>query len=327
MGQPAQLFDSLNQPGNREDLADIIWNVAPTETPFQMMMGRGRASARKHEWQTDTLATAAANAQVEGDDAVHQAQVRTVRIGNWSQISTKIIVVSGTQEVVDKAGRKSEMAYLLAKNGKELKRDMEFVLTQKGIGLEGDSTNPGTLASLESWYGTQAAAAPDTGHISADGTYVSAILVGGVPTTALVESANGTRALTESLLKGVIKAVWTNGGDAGVIMTGPFNKTVISAFTGNSTRFDKGEDKKLVTAIDIYVSDFGSHRIVPNRFSRDRTVHVLTMNLWSCDYLRAFKQIPLSITGDNIRRELLVEYTLRSSNEHGSGVVADLTTS
>lgn len=326
MAQPTGTFDSYDAIGNREDLADIIHNVSPTECPFQMMADRGRATARQHDWQTDVLATAAANAAIEGDDATAAVQTPTVRLANHTQISTKIISVSGTQEVVDKAGRASELAYLLAKVGKELKRDMEFVLTQnQAADLGNDTTVPRLLASLEAWHGSQVVAAPADNTSRGAGAGADPILTLGIP---LVAAVNGTdRALTEALLKGVIQAVWTNGGDGGVIMVGPFNKTVISGFTGNSTRFDKGEDKRLVAAIDIYVSDFGSHRIVPNRFSRERTVHVLTMSLWSIDYLRAFKLIKLSVTGDNHRRQLLTEYTLKSRNEQGSGVVADVTQS
>lgn len=330
MAADVTTFDSYEAVGNREDLADIIFNVSPTETPFQMMAMRGRATNRLHDWTTDQLAQHGANAAIEGEDAVAQAQVPTVRLQNYTQISTKVIVVSGTQEVIDKAGRKSEIAYLLAKAGKELKRDIEFILTGKQEVEVGDGTvTARLLAGLEIWMGTLKSTTPtppvnNTFRGSA-GSPDDSDIVNTVPDDTHNDGTQ--RALTESLLKSAIQATWTNGGDPGVIMVGPFNKTVISAFTGNSTRFDKGEDKRLVTAIDIYVSDFGSHRIVPNRFSRDRSALVLTMHLWSVDYLRAYHQIPLAILGDNHRRQLICEYTLKACNESGNAIVADLTTS
>jgi len=324
MTVPPGIFDSYDAKGNREDLADIIFNVSPTETPFQMMAMRGRTTNRLHDWQADGLALAALNKQLEGDDAVGNVLTATQRLQNFTMISTKVVVISGTQEVVDKAGRKSELAYQLAKAGKELKRDMEVGLTRNQDGVAADS--PRVLWPLETWYGTLqgvAGIAPPAQNQFRGATGVGNALAGLSPDGLL---ADGTpRALTESLLKSAIQACWENGGEPGVIMVGAFNKTVISAFTGNSTRFDQGEDKRLVTAIDIYVSDFGSHRIVPNRFSRKETAHVLTMHLWSVDYLRAFKQIPLAITGDNMRRQLICEYTLKACNESGSAVVADLT--
>ena len=118
-----------------------------------------------------------------------------------------------------------------------------------------------------------------------------------------------------------------NGGEPDCILCGPFNKQVISTFTGNATRFDKSEDKRVVTAVDVYVSDFGDHHVYPSRFSRERTVHVLDPSLWSVQYLRSFRQWPLARTGDSEKRQLIVEYTLCSKNEQGSGVIADVTTS
>ncbi len=323
----AVTFDSYDAIGNREDLADIIFNVAPTETPLQMMAMRGRASNRLHDWQADVLANAALNKTIEGDDAITVVLSPTVRMQNYTMISNKVIVISGTQEVVDKAGRKSELAYQLAKSGKELKRDMEFGLTRDQDGAEGNSTTARVLYPMEAWYGTLVTteAAPQvTNEFRGASSNNNGALVNLVPISN--PTRDGTlRALTESLLKSAIQACWTNGGEPGVVMVGPFNKTVVSAFTGNSTRFDQGEDKRLVAAIDIYVSDFGTHRIVPNRFSREETCHVLTMHLWSVNYLRAFKQIPLAVTGDNFRRQLICEYTLKACNESGSAVIADCT--
>jgi hypothetical protein len=224
-------------------------------------------------------------------------------------------MITGSQEVVDKAGRKSELAYQLAKKSKELKRDMETQMCSNTASVVGDATTARISASLRAWIAT-------------NDNYTSTGSSGGSDGTVTAAAVNGTqRAFLESDLKSVISAAWTSGGDPTVIMVGPFNKRVASGFTGNSTRFDRGEDKRLVAAIDVYVSDFGEHRVIPNRFTTERNAYVLTPRLWSVDYLRSFRQHPLSKAGDYERRQLLVEYTLRSSNEAGSGVVADLTTS
>jgi hypothetical protein len=317
MTQPAETFDAYDAVGNREDLSDIIYNISPTETPFMMMCGRGRASAISHEWQTDSLAAAATNALVSGDDAAGDAIAATVRLNNRTQISGKVVIVSGTQEAVDSAGRKSELSYQLAKKAKELKRDMELIATGNYALTVGNATTARTLASLEVWYETN-------GSYGSGGS--NSAKTAGQPDAAATATDGTQRAFTETLLKTVIQQCWTQGGNPTVIMVGPVNKQTISGFTGGSTRFDKSEDKRLVTAIDVYVSDFGEHRVVPNRFSRDRTAHVLTPKLWSFDYLRSFRQHALAKTGDAEKRQLLVEWTLRASNEAGSGPVADLTT-
>ena len=96
------------------------------------MVGRSKAKNTLVEWQTDALASAVAtNAQVEGDEYAFDAVVPTVRLSNYTQISRKTIIVSGSQQAGNHAGVTNEIAYGLAKKSKELKRDMETCLTNK----------------------------------------------------------------------------------------------------------------------------------------------------------------------------------------------------
>lgn len=319
MTQPTNAFSSYDAVGAREDLTDIIYNIDPTETPFMMMARRGRAEAVLHEWQMDQLAAVDENnAQVEGDDYEGEAVTPTDRLNNRTQISSKTVVITGTQETIRKAGRKSEMAYQLAKRFKELKRDMEAILTRNGPIAVGNDSTARTLGGLETWLSTNA----DRGAGGA-----AAARTNNQPDAGAQPTDGTQRALTEDAVKSVIQSAWTNGGNPGVIMCGPVNKQNVSAFTGHSTRQDRGEDQRLVAAISMYVSDFGEHRIVPNRFQRDRTLFVLDPALWAVSYLRSFRQRELAITGDSDKRLVLVEYSLEAKNERGSGVVADLTTS
>ncbi len=317
-------YETYDSAGLREDLMDVIYNIDPVETPMMSGIGRGSASAITHEWLTDILDTAAFNIQDEGNESVFSEPTAPVRPHNITQISEKTIAVSGTIEAVDKAGRGSELSYQLARLSKSLKRDMEFTITQNQQIQDGASGTPRSLASYECWI-----AGVSDGTASRGTNGLDPVITAGTP----IEGATGDpfdgtqRPLLETFLKSVIQNVWNNGGNPSLLITGPFNKTVVSTFSGNSTRFDKGEDKRLVSAIDIYVSDFGDHRIVPDRFSRDRSLLVITPELWSVDYLRPFAQKPLAVTGDSQKRLLNVEFTLRASSRIGSGVVADLTTS
>ena len=69
MAVPSNTFQRHQAIGTREDLADVIYDVSPAETPFMSNVGKTKASNVLHEHQTDVLASAASNAQVEGDDA------------------------------------------------------------------------------------------------------------------------------------------------------------------------------------------------------------------------------------------------------------------
>ena len=335
MGIVTGTLETYQAKGIREDLSDIIYNISPTETPFMMMIGRGTATQATHEWQVDELAAADADNKFEEGSEITTFPTTAVtsRVTNFAQISRKLLIISGTVEVVDKAGRKSELAYQLAKRAKELKRDMESILIagrtdpltvapqSKTIGA---STVAGQLGPYETWMTTAANQPQSIGT----GGVATAQTDGFSPTNGAQRTdAAAPRPFAESDLKEVIREAWTQGGDPSVIMTGPFNKQALSAFSGNTTRFDRSEDMRLVTAVDIYVSDYGEHRVVPNRFSRDRSVLVITPRMWSVDYLRGFRQFALAKTGDAEKRELLAEYTLRASNPHASGMVADLTVS
>jgi len=266
-----------------------------------------------HEWQTDSLAAAVTNnAVIEGDDATLDASSATTRLGNYTQIMDKTVVITGTQEAVDKAGRASELAYQIAKKSKELKRDIESTLLTNQARVAGNSSTARKFGSIGSWVATN----DDLGASGASPT--------GDGTDARTDGTQ--RALTEASLKSVIKNVWNAGGNPSVIMVGPFNKQKISGFTGGSTRFDASEDKTLYTSIDVYSSDFGDLEVVPNRFSRDRDAWVLDMDYWSVGFLRDFTMHELSKSGDSEKRQLLVELSLISRNEAASGLVADLTT-
>lgn len=301
--------------GNREDLVDQIYNISPVDTPFIGAIASVKATGTKHDWQTDTLAAAAANAQLEGDDFAYSTPGVTTRNANYCQIAFKTTIVSGTQDAVNKAGRTLEMTYQLMKRAKELRRDMEFSFlnNQTPVGSGANSTTARALTSANSWY---------TSNVSRGASGSS-----GNATTAATDGTQ--RALTESLLKGVLQGCWVSGGDPDLILVGAFNKQVISSFGGNVTRtqeMGKGNVNTLASTVDIYISDFGSHKIVADRFSRDRDCHVLTTDLWAVAYLRPMKTMDIAATGDATKGAVLVEYTLEARNQAGSGIVADLLT-
>jgi len=80
MAQPTNLYDTYDTTGIREDLADVIYNIAPSDTPILSAIPRAVASSTSHEWQTDTLAAPGANAVIEGDEATTDAMVATARV-------------------------------------------------------------------------------------------------------------------------------------------------------------------------------------------------------------------------------------------------------
>ncbi len=307
-------FDAI---GNREDLSDIIYNISPTDTPFMAAIAKTKASGVTHEWQTDSLAAAAANNQLEGDVYTFATPAVTTRLVNTTSISYKTLSVSETQDAVNKAGRDREYAYQLVKRTKELRRDQEFVLTNNQTPVPQASAAAGTARALRplcGWYSTNA----DRGTGGSAGTTTAA---------ATDASQANQRELTEDTLKRVLRLCTNQGGNPDMILAGTYNKQVISTFTGNVTKTqDMGRDGgkiTLISNIDLYRSDFGTHKIVFDRFSRGRDVHVLDTEYWGMATLRPVKVVDLAKVGDSNQGAVRTEYTLESRNQAASGIIAD----
>jgi hypothetical protein len=215
-----------------------------------------------------------------------------------------------------KAGRKSELAYQVAKKGKELKRDVEFNLAAVSTGeLVAVSGTGAKTRGMEKWMSS------NVDHNGSGATTTT-------PTTAVTDGTQ--RNLTEDLVRGQIQAIWTSGGDPDCILVGPVNKQNISSqFAGIATLYRDANSgpATVVGASDMYIHDFGELKVVPSRFSRDRTLSILQKDMWAVAYLRPFKIEKLAKTGDAEKRMLVVEYALECRNEAASGKVADLTTS
>jgi len=313
-------FTTFDAKGIREDLSNIITNIAPEETPYMSNIGRESISNSLFEFQSDTLAAAAANKQIEGDDvASFDAVTATVRLQNYAQISRKTIILSATEEVVNKAGRRSELAYQIAKRSAELKRDQEFTMLNGAVAAAGSTSTARGTASLGAWVKTNV----DMQTNGVNPSYTT------LPSSARTDG--NVRTFTETILKNVIQQVWAAGGTPKILMTGPVNKQRVSGFSGiASSRFNINGGEKpatLIGAVDVYVSDFGNVSVIANRFQRERDAWVLDPEYAKMVVLRPYQQIELAKTGDAEKRMLLVEWGHKVLAENAHGLAADLVTS
>lgn len=292
------------------------------------MTGIQRGSPAKNryiEWQKDALAAAAPNRAIEGNDAVYTTATPTTRLRNYTTTSQKSISVSGTAQAVTTAGREEEMAYQIAKRSKEIKRDMELAISGNYASVAGSASTVRGSAGIESWITTNGS----RGTGGTDGGFTAA----GTVTAATDASSTNQRTFTETRLKAAIKDCWSSGGQPTLCVVGPVNKQKASAFSGITTKYsDFGNNPSssaglaIVAAADIYLSDFGKLKIVPDRFSRERTALILDLEYWSFHFLRPFAVNPLAKTGDADKRQLINEWVLCSRNEAASATIADLLT-
>ena len=320
-------FRTYTAKGDREDLSNTIYNIAPTETPVVSSIGKTKATATYHEWQTDNLAAASAAGLLEGADASGASDTPTVRVGNRTQIQGKTVHVSGTLDAVDKAGRKTETAYQLAKAGQELKRDMEKTILGNVAQSAGSSGAARLLGSIQTWLLTN--------YVTEDTGSTGAAPVGGNGTATRTSAGSGNYgAFEEAKLKEAVKSCFENGGNPTLLVVPPTQKQAVSAFTGIAAqRFEAPADKQstIVGAADVYMSDFGTLSVVPDRFMTadggtggGEQALLLDPTMASIATLRPFQSNLLAKSGDSEKHQMLVEYTLQVSNEKAHGIVADL---
>lgn len=316
----------------REDLSDVIYNISPTEVPFTSNAGRGTASNTYTEWQVDSLVDAENNAHIDGDEFSADALDPAERLGNYCQISRKDLTVSRRANIVNKAGRRSEMAYQLAKKGKELKRDIEFAATMRKAAVVGNNTTAMECAGVPAWIRTN--------FQGGSGTPAAPTLSDSTNSTGYpngIGTIGGEQALTESdILKGALDA-YKAGGSPNMIMLPPELKQGFSNFLfgSSSNRVatpyqDHGKNPRggvsVVGAVDVYVTDFQVLDIVPNRFSPNSAtaseVFILDTEYWELSYLDGYHVEDIAKIGDHTRRMLLADWTVCSKNEAASAIIA-----
>lgn len=323
MATPANLVSSVTTGGAgfanvgvREDLEDNIYRVAPEETPFVSAIGTVKATNIYHEWQTETLASAVAtNAQLEGDDYTLGAPNLTTRLGNYVQIHAKTGGVSRTQEVVNKAGRDSELARQKVLKTIEMKRDLETrVVGNYASVVESGSTTRKTAGILAFITSND-----NRGATGSDGGFSSGIVSA---------ATNGTqRTFTETLLKATLATTFGNGGKPTRALMGPTHKQQASAFTGIADIRSNVSGTSMATitaAADMYVSDFGSIVFEAHAYGLTRDCLLYDPKMAAIVTLDGLKSKELASSGDNTKFLLTFEKGLKVSNEKAHAVIADL---
>lgn len=308
----------------REDLQDAYISISSTETPFQAAIGRKSVTNTYYEWPVVELAAPTANRVLEGESAPgNDAPINANRMGNYTQISDKVVEVSDTADNVNGAADIQTVAKQVALQLKSLKRDMEVMLLSNVAANAGAAATARVTAGLPAFLTSNVSRGVGGANGTLSGT------TSGYPNAAATDGT--ARALTEQMLKDVIAACWNNGAEPSIVLCGSAVKQKISStFTGSATKYqDMTDKKKLVAAIDVYISDFGSLQIVPSRFLETRTVaardvFVLDPNYARMTFLQNVKQRPLARTGHSERRLISVEYGLQVDTEKAHGIIADI---
>jgi hypothetical protein len=320
--------DTYALKGAAEDFHNAIYDISPTDCPVMAMAKRFKASATQHNWQTDSLASASVNKFVEGDDATFASASPTTVLSNRTMISQKTVIVSRTADSVRKYGRAKELARLVTKYGRELKRDIETAF----VGNQGSSAGSATVARQAAGLRSMS-----TNYVRPTGTAVTAGTVPGYATGGssdwTVSSDSTASTLTEVDLRGALEEAWTDGGDATKIVVNSKQKRRI-ALMGGATAFTAGgytvsgnqkQQGVVVGGIDVYISDFGEHTVILDRFLGQTAVLCLDPEYVGIAFLDNIKIEDLAKTGDAEKKMIVTEYTFVAQNPNAHGQVIGCT--
>jgi hypothetical protein len=299
--------------GNREDLSNVIYNIAPYDTPIMSMLGRRNVSNVSYDWQSETLPSVnLANAEVEGFELSRATAQPTVRLSNTAQISYRDATVSGSQNSADAAGKAREMAHQMSISSKALKRDMESILCQNQARVAGATATARKTRAFEHWLTT---------NTSRGGSGAAAVS----ETAAMTDGTQ--RALTETLLKAVLQTAYTNGAEPTKMVVGPWNKQVVSGFAGRATARQNVAAETVAASVTLYASDFGDISIMPSRWVRPRTALLIDPDYAAVAFYRNFTTQDIAKIGDAETKMILAEWGLEMRNETAHAAIFDLTTS
>lgn len=319
MAVPTNTLVKASVVGEREDLENDIYRVAPEETPFTSNIGKMKIKNTLHEWQVESLAAPDAdNANYEGDDASIDAAHQPVRRNVHAQIFDKTGSISGTVQAADNAGREDEMDYQKVRKGIELRRDIEarMIGNKASVNETAGSVTRKTAGAL-AWVET----ADSLGSGGASGGWAS--------TGVVAAATNGTqRTFTETLLKAVLVTGFNNGARYSQIYMSGSHKQVFSGFAGIADIRKNAPDRgqaTIIGAADVYVGDFGELTAIPHPYGLTRDALLIDPSGWAVGTYRGMNTTPLAKTGDSEKFQMLCEKALICKNELKGAAVRDLT--
>jgi len=302
----------------REDLAEIIMLIDPSEAPLASALRPVDATAITHEWLVQELNAAADNEQPEGWRTAAQTSKIPDRLNNVCQIMVRAVTVSGSYNRTNSVEGDEFDRQLLLK-GLELRRDLEKVLT--GVKVR-TAVDPRRMSSLQC-YITNGSMGAGTGAMPA-GTGAGAPVAG------------TGRTMTLDMINSGVQDAFTDGGKPNLILLCPAFKRAFSALSAggagnvhisNVIQSTTPEPVTMVTAVDVFRSDFGRHEIAPDIFMPTNVVlGVETQHLALAAQVGAnFNEVELAKNGDAEDGAIQFEGCLEVSAPKAHFLVGDLT--
>jgi hypothetical protein len=327
MTQIAGTTDSFDSAALKESLDPVIWDLFPMDTYFQNNIDKTDVGQPQHQWVFDTLAAAANNKKVQGDQYSYTTLNTAFRVSNYTQIASKQIVLTETLIASNSIGQNA-LGRAVMKSMKEYKRDVEFDLLG-GQGSSAGATNTAAASGgVLAWiFGVAQATTGFNGNTVAATS--SAGTTPGYTSAAVAGQTDGTTAassITYTDVESAAELAWLDGGEPDTILVSNGQKKVVDAFTSRATRTaDIGAADKLSiqATVNILVTSFGTFKVVMSRYIKRNALVILQMDKWAMGQLRAPKVIDAAKTADAVNKVIIGEYTLIARNPNASAKVVD----
>ena len=330
MTQTAGSTETYDSAVLKESLDSVIWDLFPMDTYFISNVDKVSVGQTQHQWVFDTLAAAAANKQVEGDAFTAVTLLTATRVSNYTQISNKSILITGSYQATNAVGQ-NPMGRAVLKAMKELKRDMEFTC----LGKQGSSAGPTggrATGGVLAWIWGQNALIPGNKVLakaagtgadttSTTGSYASAAVIG------QVDGTTGTVAMTIADVVEALQLAWTDGGEPDICLASSAQKAYIDTFTSLATRMiDLGREDKLPISqsANVIVTSYGTVKVILSRYLNRNSSLFLDMPMWALGQLRAPHVKDMAAREDGDAKLLVAEYTVIARNPNSSAATANM---
>jgi len=299
-GSRFRVGDQIQVEGSSELM--LVTNIS-TDT---LTVVRSYAGTTPEDLADNQIINILGNAALEGAEKPNARFTSRVRCGNYTQIFTATVEISGTDIAARQLGLADEMDNQKQGRLRELVRDLENTVINGGLPTsspQGSDTTRRTMKGIVPHLSTNVFSPGDSGFPVGND-------------------------LDEEKVNYVLRRIWENSSsNVDLIVVGGFQKRKINAFCSDSRSYG-ATDTTFTDMVSLYESDFGICRIVTTRWLPRDAVLFLDSSRISVLPLagRSFHFKSLASAGDYECGELIGEYTLELRNEAAHGLIRNLTT-
>lgn len=321
----AESYDSGNM---KEDVADIIFNIDPSETPLLSNMGTRDVSNTTFEWNVEDLpSSGTSNKKKEGQDFTSESATQVTRKTNVTQISSRNATVTGTMTAVSQYGKQSEMAHQMMLVSKALKLDIDKTIA---------SHNPRGAGAGDQVSSSERQTQSLTHQISRGNNKVVKASNGTTAPssdTGAYTEGSETEALTETLFVNVAESIYNNGGKLDSVVCSPALKREISDFTGRGGTQVVVDETKVTSNVTLFASDFGNIKVMISRNigtfgssgAAGTDLLFVDFSMAKVAFLRPFTRQNIAKQGDSDSEQILAEWGVQLNNPDSCGVRHNMT--